>query len=181
MVNWNILRPIGIFYSHLVYIVVIWYIFSFFGILNQETSGNLGYKAGIKRTALFTEFSFFDKIECCVRKKRLQLLPLNDLWTGMELDTMKKRNFFYTHSFLFVLPKLASLVFNQSLSTGGNQKIRRKQKIISWAVCDTGSDLIGYCGALFVRTVMKCNKQVLGKLFGSGVQLGPGRARTFTT
>jgi hypothetical protein len=30
----------GVFYSHLVNIVVIWYIFSLFGIPNQEKSGN---------------------------------------------------------------------------------------------------------------------------------------------
>jgi hypothetical protein len=36
-----ILRPFGIFYGHLVYLVAIWYIFSCFVMLYQETSGNL--------------------------------------------------------------------------------------------------------------------------------------------
>jgi hypothetical protein len=36
------LRPLEIFYGHLVYFVVIWYIFPHFGILDQEKSGNPG-------------------------------------------------------------------------------------------------------------------------------------------
>jgi hypothetical protein len=38
-----ILRPIRKFYGHLVHFVVIWYIFSRFGILYQENSANPGY------------------------------------------------------------------------------------------------------------------------------------------
>jgi hypothetical protein len=40
MTIWSILRPLQIFYGHLVYLVVIWYIFPRFGILDQEKSGN---------------------------------------------------------------------------------------------------------------------------------------------
>jgi hypothetical protein len=40
MTIWSILRPLEIFYGHLVYFVVIWYIFPRFGILDQEKSGN---------------------------------------------------------------------------------------------------------------------------------------------
>jgi hypothetical protein len=36
----SILRPLEIFLGHLVYFVVIWYIFPRFGILDQEKSGN---------------------------------------------------------------------------------------------------------------------------------------------
>jgi hypothetical protein len=36
MVNWNILRPFGIYCGHLVYFLPFWYI------LYQETSGNPG-------------------------------------------------------------------------------------------------------------------------------------------
>jgi hypothetical protein len=36
----NILWPFGIFCGNLVYFVVIWYIFTRFGILEQEKSGN---------------------------------------------------------------------------------------------------------------------------------------------
>jgi hypothetical protein len=36
----SILRPLEIFYGHLVYFVVIWYIFPRFGILDQEKYGN---------------------------------------------------------------------------------------------------------------------------------------------
>jgi hypothetical protein len=39
---WSTLRALEIFYGHLVYFVVIWYIFPRFGILDQEKSGNPG-------------------------------------------------------------------------------------------------------------------------------------------
>jgi hypothetical protein len=42
MTIWSILRPLEIFYGHLVYFVVIWYISPRFGILYQEKSGNPG-------------------------------------------------------------------------------------------------------------------------------------------
>jgi hypothetical protein len=40
MTIWSILLLLEIVYSHLVYVVVIWYIFPRFGILHQEKSGN---------------------------------------------------------------------------------------------------------------------------------------------
>jgi hypothetical protein len=40
MTIWSILRPLEILFDHLVYFVVIWYIFLHFGILDQEKSGN---------------------------------------------------------------------------------------------------------------------------------------------
>jgi hypothetical protein len=40
MTIWFILRQLEIFYGHLVYFVVIWYIIPRFGILDQEKSGN---------------------------------------------------------------------------------------------------------------------------------------------
>jgi hypothetical protein len=40
MTIWSNLRPLQIFFGHLVYFVVIWYIFIRFGILDQEKSGN---------------------------------------------------------------------------------------------------------------------------------------------
>jgi hypothetical protein len=40
MTIWSILRPLEIFYGHLVYFVVTCYIFPRFGILDQEKSGN---------------------------------------------------------------------------------------------------------------------------------------------
>jgi hypothetical protein len=39
MAIWYILQPYGIFYGHLVYLLVIWYIFYRFGMLWQEKSG----------------------------------------------------------------------------------------------------------------------------------------------
>jgi hypothetical protein len=40
MAVWNILRMFGIFYDHLVPFMFIWYIFSGFGIMYQEKSGD---------------------------------------------------------------------------------------------------------------------------------------------
>jgi hypothetical protein len=42
MDTWSILRSFVIFYGHLVWFMVIWYIFSRFGILYREKSGNPG-------------------------------------------------------------------------------------------------------------------------------------------
>jgi hypothetical protein len=41
----TILEPLEIFYGHLVYFMVIWYIFPRFGIFDQEKSGNLDWMA----------------------------------------------------------------------------------------------------------------------------------------
>jgi hypothetical protein len=43
MAVWNILWIFGIFNDHLVNFVFIWYIFSGFGIMYQEKSGNPGW------------------------------------------------------------------------------------------------------------------------------------------
>jgi hypothetical protein len=40
MAIWNILQTFGIFYDHLVHFVFVRYIFSGFGIMYQEKSGN---------------------------------------------------------------------------------------------------------------------------------------------
>jgi hypothetical protein len=40
MAIWNILHTFKIFYDHLVHFVFNWYIFSGFGIVQQEKSGN---------------------------------------------------------------------------------------------------------------------------------------------
>jgi hypothetical protein len=45
MTIWSILRPLEIFYGNLAYFVVIWYIFSRFGMLHQEKSGNPDQKS----------------------------------------------------------------------------------------------------------------------------------------
>jgi hypothetical protein len=39
---WNIFQPFCTFCGHLVYFVVIWYIFPHLGMLNQKESGNSG-------------------------------------------------------------------------------------------------------------------------------------------
>jgi hypothetical protein len=48
MTIWPILRPLEIFYSHLEYFVVIWYISPRFGILYQEKSGNHAWHSYVK-------------------------------------------------------------------------------------------------------------------------------------
>jgi hypothetical protein len=50
---WFILRPLKIVYGHLVYLVVIWYIFPRFGILYQEKSGNPDLNPRLKRVQVF--------------------------------------------------------------------------------------------------------------------------------
>jgi hypothetical protein len=45
MAIWNILQTFGIIYDHLVQFVFIWYIFSGFGIIRQEKSGNPALEA----------------------------------------------------------------------------------------------------------------------------------------
>jgi hypothetical protein len=47
MAIWNILLIFEIFYDRLVHFVLIWYIFSSFGIMLQEKSGNPGHNTGI--------------------------------------------------------------------------------------------------------------------------------------
>jgi hypothetical protein len=44
---WSILLPLENFYGHLVYFVVVWYIFPRFGILYQEKSGNPDFRASV--------------------------------------------------------------------------------------------------------------------------------------
>jgi hypothetical protein len=46
MTIWSILRPLEIFYGHLVFFVVICYISPRFGILYQEKSGNPAHFCG---------------------------------------------------------------------------------------------------------------------------------------
>jgi hypothetical protein len=41
---WNILWTFGILYDHFAHCVFIWYIFSYFGVIHQEKSGNPGRK-----------------------------------------------------------------------------------------------------------------------------------------
>jgi hypothetical protein len=45
MAVWNIVRTLGIFYDHLARFMFIWYIFSRFGIMCQEKSGNPAFGA----------------------------------------------------------------------------------------------------------------------------------------
>jgi hypothetical protein len=42
MAIWNTLRIFGTFCDHSVLVVLIWYIFPYFGIMHQEKSGNPG-------------------------------------------------------------------------------------------------------------------------------------------
>jgi hypothetical protein len=53
MTIWFILLLLEIFYGHLVYLVVIWYIFHRFGILYQEKSGNPALRSVYTRTVIF--------------------------------------------------------------------------------------------------------------------------------
>jgi hypothetical protein len=60
MAIWNILRAVAIFYDQLVRFALSWYIFSCFGIMYQEKSGNPAfcysvYKLVKKATHLVTK------------------------------------------------------------------------------------------------------------------------------
>jgi hypothetical protein len=71
MTIWSILQPLEIFYAHLVYFEVIWYIFPRFGILDQEKSGNPGADASRQRCSLGSDVErklfviFFAKYQIC--------------------------------------------------------------------------------------------------------------------
>jgi hypothetical protein len=56
MANWSILRPLEIFYGHLVYFVVLWYNFPRFGILDQEKSGNPALDSTLYRQQAFSAY-----------------------------------------------------------------------------------------------------------------------------
>jgi hypothetical protein len=53
MAIWNILRTLGTVYDYLVHFVFIWYIFSGFGIMYQEKSGNPGEDALLASCVFF--------------------------------------------------------------------------------------------------------------------------------
>jgi hypothetical protein len=46
MANLNILKTFRIFYDLLVHFVLIWYMFSFFGVMHQKISGNPAEMSG---------------------------------------------------------------------------------------------------------------------------------------
>jgi hypothetical protein len=52
MVIWNILQAFGICYGHLVHFRAIWYIFSRFGMLHREKSGNPDVDSPLNRGSL---------------------------------------------------------------------------------------------------------------------------------
>jgi hypothetical protein len=75
----NILWPFGIFYGHLVYFVVIWYIFALLGILYQINLATLAVAAVFATSA--DKHSFLNSLvywtleqkrrNCCANKARL--------------------------------------------------------------------------------------------------------------
>jgi hypothetical protein len=91
MTIWSILRQLEIFYGHLVYFVVIWYISPRFGILYQEKSGNPALKAslhetrthklgkGCKGNAELADFSWYN-IQAIIWKK------CNDMYICEEIE-----------------------------------------------------------------------------------------------
>jgi hypothetical protein len=60
---WTILWLLEIFYGHLVYLVVIWYIFPRFGILEQEKSGICRYL--FKTVCIWSQF-YDRELQCQV-------------------------------------------------------------------------------------------------------------------
>jgi hypothetical protein len=73
MTTCNISRTFEIFYDHMVHFVFIWYIFSGFGIMYQEKSGNPGQSTFVLATATLLRFyvcKFFANY-CCSGFHRL--------------------------------------------------------------------------------------------------------------
>jgi hypothetical protein len=62
MAIWSMIRQFGIFCGQLVYFMVIWYIFSRFGMLYQEKSGNPDVDSWVIQTA-----SKSTNIKKCIR------------------------------------------------------------------------------------------------------------------
>jgi hypothetical protein len=87
-----ILRPLEIFYGHLVYFVVIWYIFPGFGILNQEKSGN---PAGDKKqansgTKTASKRHFFQETRLTSKKTNSNFFRHELFWPVFELQNERK-------------------------------------------------------------------------------------------
>jgi hypothetical protein len=63
MSNWLTFRPLGIFYGRLVYFTSFWYIFTRFGTLYQEQSGNPAAESRNEQACLPVRFlpPFFDE------------------------------------------------------------------------------------------------------------------------
>jgi hypothetical protein len=64
MALWSVLRPFGIFCGHLVYFGFVWYIFSRFGKLYEEKSGNTGLAARLILKGLSNLQFFLSKLFC---------------------------------------------------------------------------------------------------------------------
>jgi hypothetical protein len=77
----SILLLLEIFYGHLVYFVVIWYIFARFGILYQEKSGNPGAAGKTSRVNLVPR-QFPDRLfpKTTFPRHDTNDVSLNDVW-----------------------------------------------------------------------------------------------------
>jgi hypothetical protein len=78
MAVWSILRPYVILGGHLVYFVVIWYIFLRFGILYQEKSGNTGHVTA-DACAKFSNHTFVGRNKNLAANLHNPLQPLRNL------------------------------------------------------------------------------------------------------
>jgi hypothetical protein len=72
---WYILRPFAIFSGHLVYFLVIWYILSHFGMLQQEKSGSPGWHAEKFRNDFFPSPALEQKARVLLLKFDIQISP----------------------------------------------------------------------------------------------------------
>jgi hypothetical protein len=92
---WSILQTFGIVCDHLVYVVVIWNIFSRFGMLNQEKSGNPGLRYQ-KFQQLFWSKRYY-------KTNQLTQVHNLDLCRKQQLFVYNKRIFFPKSSDFFAM------------------------------------------------------------------------------
>jgi hypothetical protein len=87
----SILRPFDTFYGHLVYFVVIWYIFPRFGILYQEKSGNTVFdfaRALAKEKNGRAQFFFVRWVAAAASRRRQKIIPPHPPSSSMTLYTV---------------------------------------------------------------------------------------------
>jgi hypothetical protein len=102
MAVWTVLQPLGIFCCHLVCLMVIWFIFSRFGTLYQEKSGNPGGCVGGRVR---------QEGECGVGRKRERETE-QKVFFGNLKTILSSRHFFHVFNlFSYVYVKRVQLKF----------------------------------------------------------------------
>jgi hypothetical protein len=118
MAIWNMLRSFGKFYDHLVHFVLIWYIFSGFGITYQQKSGNPDCECQVFRLMWLKKSKLFLKqfqisrivrtrIRFTIGEKRIPTLKKSRKWKENE---KKSSSDFFLRIWFQVLTRIFSSV-----------------------------------------------------------------------